>query len=98
MAWYVFYYDQNKERVVKWNIFDHVEFTENFKILCSKHYAPDKFSSELQHIARYYFWSKYECEIFIEPWNSDKSAKIDVFDQLMLNWDAFAKYCYNYER
>ena len=98
MEWYVYYYDQNNKQLFRWNIFDHIEFTENLKILRSKRYILDKFSSELQHIARYYFWSKYEYEIFIEPWNSDKSAKIDVFDQLMLNWGAFAQYCYDYER
>lgn len=98
MEWYVYYYDQNKEQIVRLNIFDHIGFTENLKILRSKRYILNEFSSELQHIAKYYFWSKYEYEIFIEPWNSDESAKIDVFDQLMLNWDAFAKYCYNYER
>ena len=98
MEWYVYYYDQNNKQLFRWNIFDHIEFTENLKILRSKRYILDKFSSELQHIARYYFWSKYEYEIFIEPLNSDKSAKIDVFDQLMLNWGAFAQYCYDYER
>lgn len=98
MEWYVYYYDQNKELLVRWNIFDHIEFTENLKILRSKRYILNEFSSELQHIARYYFWSKYEYEIFIEPWNSDESVKIDVFDQLMLNWNAFAQYCYDYER
>lgn len=76
----------------------YVYYYDQNKEQSSKRYILNEFSSELQHIARYYFWSKYEYEIFIESWNSDKSAKIDVFDQLMLNWDAFAKYCYNYER
>lgn len=98
MEWYVFYYDQNKERVVKWNIFDHRAFTEDLKILYSKQYDLNSFSADLQHYAICYFWSKYEYEMFIEPWHNDKAVhKIDVFDQLMMNWDIFARYCYNYQ-
>ena len=44
MEWYVYYYDKNKEQLVRWNIFDHIGFTENLKILRSKRYILDKFS------------------------------------------------------
>jgi hypothetical protein len=45
----------------------------------------------------YYFWSKAEWEIIISSWpNRDNDElKIDVFDQVMLNWEAFVDYCWS---
>ena len=43
----------------------------------------------------YYYWSKCEWEIILSAWPSRKDfneEKIDVFDQINLNWDRFADY------
>ena len=43
----------------------------------------------------YYFWSKCEYEILITTWferKDFKDEKIDVYDQLQLNWNAFIDY------
>lgn len=45
---------------------------------------------------KYYFWSKCEWEIIICPWvGKADDIKIDVYDQLMLNWDKFVDYVWS---
>ena len=46
----------------------------------------------------YYFWSKAEWEIILSPWcggRDTKDIKIDVYDQVMNNWDIFVDYVFN---
>ena len=46
----------------------------------------------------YYFWSKCEWEIILSDWPPSDTfckEKIDVFDQVMLNWDIFVDYIWN---
>ena len=43
----------------------------------------------------YYFWSKCEYEIIVTcnpEWDRFKKEKIDVYDQLQLNWNKFVDY------
>ena len=46
----------------------------------------------------YYYWSKCEWEIIVGPWcggRDTKEIKIDVFDQVMYNWEHFLEYVWN---
>ena len=55
----------------------------------------DKFIEELGNEVRYCFWSKREYEISVGDafdTNFDNYEKIDVFDQVMPNIKALAKY------
>lgn len=98
MKWNVYYYNINRQAIESFNIFDHGSFvkyvTEAIKECKSKETFEDRLKSELQ----YYFWSKAEWEIIISPWlglsNSDRK-KIDVFDQVMLNFEIFADYVWD---
>ena len=43
-----------------------------------------------------YFWSKCEWEIVIKAWASGEAKeKIDVYNQVLNNWDAFKEYLFN---
>lgn len=41
----------------------------------------------------YYFWSKSQYEVLILPWvGKADDIKIDIYDQVMMNWDKFSEY------
>ena len=46
---------------------------------------------ELKTWAQYYFWSRCEYEMIVQDFHKkDNEEKVDVYDQLMLNWDTFS--------
>lgn len=46
----------------------------------------------------YYFWSKCEYEIILSPWTGRADdIKIDVYDQIMMNFDSFVDYCWSFK-
>ena len=43
----------------------------------------------------YRFWSKFEWELVLTEWtgrDNPTQKKVDVYDQLLLNWDRFIDY------
>ena len=57
----------------------------------SAHYAP-----ELRHELMYHFWSRCEYEVLIKEWcGREAERKVDIYEQLMLNWDRFIDYCWS---
>ena len=51
----------------------------------------------IKNYSQYQFWSKCEYEIVISPWvgrnKEEAEVKIDIHDQVMLNFDRFVDYC-----
>ncbi len=82
------------------NIFDHPGFAESVKKDYKKYKTDrEEFEKRLKSELRYYFWSKCEYEIILSPWpphGDDKDKKIDVFDQIEMNWDRFREYVWTY--
>ncbi len=99
MEWYVYYYDCNAKKICKYNVFDHGSFMKELKVLLRCDVTKQDFSDQLRHVLLRYFWSKCEWETVLKPWVGDDSVeiKIDVYDQVMLNWDEFADYVWNYK-
>ena len=98
LEWNVFYHDVNAQEIRTFNIFDHYNFNKdvqrNLKQLSNK----AEFKKTLKSDLMYYFWSKAEYEIVISPWcggNNTESIKIDVYTQMMNNFDAFVNYVWN---
>ena len=65
--------------------------------------CPDKeiFAKELKSSLMYYVWSKSEYEIIISPWcggRNTKDKKVDIYSQVMLNWDKFVDYVWNFRK
>ena len=64
------------------------------------------FKEQIRREIQYYFWSKYEWEIgitqpfsntLVEAYTKGRDypwEKIDVYDQVMMNWDIFFDYIY----
>ena len=99
MEWNVYYYNINKKKIETYNIFNHCGFLKYTLDHLKKVKNKDDFALKLKSELMYYFWSKAEWEIVISPWAvGDKekdTVKIDIFDQVMLNWEAFVDYCWD---
>ena len=53
----------------------------------------DEFFEELKRILKYYFWAKCEVEVVLVSFPvDDVHEKIDVWDQLEMNWNRFSDY------
>ena len=95
LKWYVYLENVNSRSIVTYNVFKHFNFYQDVKEEIKRIENKQDFSERIKRIARYYFWSKCEYEILITSWiatNNFKDKKIDVYDQLELNWDRFIDY------
>ena len=98
MEWKVFYYDINKRKITTLNIFDHYNFNKDVVRDLKQIKNKDEFSKQLKSNLMYYFWCKSEYEVVISPWGysmDTKEAKVDIYTQVMNNWDIFVDYVWN---
>ena len=55
----------------------------------------EEFAEKLDHMMRYYFWSKCEYEVILSSWvGRADDVKIDIYDQIHMNWNVFVDYVY----
>lgn len=99
LTWNIYYENFNAKRIETFNIFSHYRFWEDC-IENKKKNKKDKdnFVKQLRQDLMYYFWSKCEWEIVLTSWperKDFKDKKIDVFEQIELNWDRFVDYVWN---
>ena len=97
LSWVV-YIHQNGE-IIEYNIFNNFSVKAAVTSLYSK-YKDDReeFFDKLRIELMFLFWRKYEWEITIFNWTPDKDfnyKKVDVFDQIEKNWEAFTEYVWN---
>ena len=93
--WYVYVEDFNVNTIKKFNVFRSFSFSECCKQTFRKYKDPVKIEEEIKAWARYCFMFKHEYEIVLtsmtdKQWFND--LRIDVYNQLTLNWDSFFKY------
>ena len=102
MEWYVYRHDTNKGKIIKYNVVNTGVIDHLIKMLNQikeekGHWNYDDFTAAATQIYRYYYWGKCEHEIIIKEWvGKEAEEKVDVFDQLMLNWDIFVDHLYDY--
>jgi hypothetical protein len=99
MQWYVWRYNVNSQIIDKYNVFEHRSFCNDIRELLELDLNIDDFAEELKNAVQYYFWAKCEHEIVITGWptsHSDVDLKVDIYDQIRLNWDIFVKYVWSY--
>lgn len=96
--WYVFINDDfNGKGIGKFNVFNSVKFKRgllDIKKRLKKNPSLDC-KSEIEKELMYCFWGKCEYEVVIGSlFSKDISDfdKIDIYDQVMLNFDKFAEY------
>lgn len=101
MEWNVFVGDFNHGVIRIHNVFDHAGVMEDLRKLASKYRDKerDTFEIEMQKSLMYWYWSKTEWEVVIDHWpHSDrrKPRKVDVWQQIYLNWGAFCDYVWSH--
>lgn len=99
LEWNVYVSNFNGKRIETDNVFEHGGFIKDCQEAYKK-YKDDKdaFLEKVRRSLMYYYWSKTEWEIIISHWPPRENAqdmKIDVFDQVMLNWPIFSEYVWN---
>lgn len=95
MEWNVIVHNINRDCIETFNVFDHYGFVRDIASMVRKRMNHEKFAEELRRSLMYYFWSKCEWEVLISPWCgsvSKKPMKVDVYWQIMNNWDVFLDY------
>jgi len=101
LAWMVYYHNSNAQEMQTFNVFHHAGFSADVKSLLRKYKEKKPFSEELRRSLLYYYWSKCEWEIIIGPWcggRDTKEIKVDVYSQVMNNWEIFVDYVWNTKR
>lgn len=95
MTWNVYYHNFNQNKIEIYNIFDHGGFNKGVKEILNKCKTKEELAEELRMELNYYFWSRAEWEAAIKPWcggGDYRGIRIDVCDQVMLNFDVFVDY------
>lgn len=95
MKWIVFYHNINADRIETFNVFDHAGFSKDVLSHLEKHRTREGFAEALRRSLFYYFGSKCEWEVLISPWvgsRNQTAIKVDVYHQVMNNWDVFVDY------
>lgn len=100
LEWNVYVSDFNSGRIEKHNVFEHWGVMEDLKRITRKYRDRERveFEEQMRRILKYYYWSKCEWEIVLDhfPQSEDinrfRPEKVDVWDQIELNWHIFADY------
>jgi hypothetical protein len=99
LEWYVIYGDFNKGTIERYNVFDHGGFFEDCQKNKNKNAEKIEFINQLQKDLKYHFWSKCEWEVIVSHWPPVKrfqDEKIDVYDQIIMNWIVFSDYVWDH--
>ena len=95
LQWNVLYEDFNKREILWDNIFEHFSFMKDVKAAKKKYSNNDEFLKAVKGSLQYYFWAKCEHEVIVESLfykEGDFKLKLDAYEQVMQNWDAFSEY------
>lgn len=101
MEWNVFYHNVNSQEIIILNIFEHGGFAKDVEKHLKKCTDKEAFVKEVKSSLMYFFWSKSEYEIIISPWcggRNTKDKKVDIYSQIMLNWDKFVDYVWSFKK
>lgn len=93
MTYYVYHHNFNKDEIQS---IDVIRYLKNFLEDCRKKH-PDRelFRERLRCELAYRFRSRTEWEVIISAWAGGKAReKIDVYSQVMQNFDIFEELCW----
>ena len=99
MKWLVYIFNINSQKMEVHDIFDHYKFNDDVNKALTVCKTKEEFAAELMSNLRYYYWCKAEWEIVIKPWVGGRDCienKIDVFSQVVNNWEVFLDYCWSF--
>lgn len=95
------YENFNCRELMTVNVFDYVFIKEELDKIAKR--KPEKrpdfntFNKEINSLMIYHFWGRCEYEFIISSWPSGRwETKVDVYEQIKLNWDLFIRQCWDY--
>lgn len=102
LTWNVIYGNFNSREIEIYNIFRHWAFKQDC-VKAAKKFMDNKesFADEVRKSLMYYFWSKCEWEVIVQHWPNNErfhDKKIDVYSQVMMNWDIFIDYLWEHRK
>lgn len=96
MEWNVLYDNINSGTIEQYNVLKgHDGFIRDLR---SKVSSKEEFNDNLRQEMMCHYWRRAEWEVVVCPSYGHQEArgrKIDIFDQLSLNWDRFVDYCWD---
>lgn len=95
MKWDVYIENINKRKIGIYNIFDHASFLRECAQAVGNYPDKSEFAMVVQKWLRYFFGHKCEWEIILSDFPPSKKfeeKKIDVCQQVMLNFSVFIDY------
>lgn len=97
LKWNVIYHSMNRDEITFFNVFDHSYFAASVATILSTVENKEELADNIIPDLQYYFWSKCEYEVIVSPWplRDKPKEKIDVFTQVINNWDAFIDYIWS---
>lgn len=97
LTWNVYRYSINGKEVKPTNIFDHWKFDEDVQADLRRCQRKSDFAERLRRNLFYYFGSKCEHEIIVSSWpyTDEAACKIDIYQQVMLNFEIFCDYVWS---
>lgn len=102
LTWNVYVEYFNDKKIKTYNIFNHYSFLQDcIKFAKKRGMKKENFAEEIRKSLQYFFWGKCEWEIILSAWISSKSVpdvKIDVYEQVMLNFDIFIDYLWSHRK
>lgn len=98
MTWNVFYHNCNTDKIETFNIFRHGRFREDVAGALNRYKDKNLFDDSISASFFYYFCGKVNCEVLIKAWvGCDVEIKMDIYDQVMMNWDRFVDYVWSFK-
>lgn len=98
LQWNVVIHDVNRDEMKVYNMLNHGGFRNDIVKYVKQQKPLDEFTDLVRRSLLYYFQGRCEWEILIKPWcgsRNNTEKKIDVYWQVMNNWDRFIDYVWN---
>lgn len=94
LVWNVYKKEYNSNSIEIFNVFDHIDFYNALVKLKKKAKGiyDNNFKEQIKQELFYYFNSKCEYELLLNYFFNKINQKIDIYDQVMLNFSAFCDY------
>ena len=98
MHWNVLHYNINQRTIDDYDIFKHAGFAKDVEKMLGERFDRKSFDERLKSALLYWFWSRCEYEILVCGWppsHSDTQRKVDIYSQVMLNFEIFSDYVWS---
>lgn len=94
LEWKVWKYNYNTKKIEQYNALTGFENTiQRIRENCE---GKEDFANQLDKEFMYQYWSRCQYEVLIKPWVGDEAVerKVDIYEQLKMNWDAVVGRCW----